>query len=618
MDVVGGQLGQHQQLLPEDGSHLQSGGLQLGFVAGVILRERLPAFERMLWRACRGNVFLRQAEIEDPLEDPLLGGDEVYKSVFVIFFQGEQLKSRVKKICEGFRATLYPCPDQAADRREMAVGVMQRLEDLNTVLGQTNDHRHRVLVAAAKNIKVWFIKVRKIKAIYHTLNYFNLDVTQKCLIAECWIPIVDIESIQLALRRGTEKSGSTVAPILNQMATKESPPTFFRTNKFTSAFQELIDAYGVAAYREANPAVFTIITFPFLFAVMFGDAGHGLVVLAFGLWMCIKEKQLEARKIDSEIWKIFFAGRYLISLMAMFSIYTGLIYNDVFSKSVNVFGSSWHTHQSDKDILDRKNDMIDPALKQAWYGTPYPFGIDPVWQIAENKIVFLNGFKMKISIILGVLHMIFGVCISFWNHKYFQKPLNIVTEFIPQLLFLCCLFGYLALLMFMKWTKYYANKIEDEFALSERCAPSILITFINMFLFRGNKAEAGCEAYIYGGEREIQSILVIVALICVPWMLFAKPLMLKKAHNQKTAAGAQLHVNGGVGADGTTVPHGEEPFDLTEVLILQGIHTIEYALGSVSHTASYLRLWALSLAHAQLSEVLWNMVMRIGLSLDTW
>ena len=41
------------------------------FVAGVILRERLPAFERMLWRACRGNVFLKQTEIDSPLEDPV-------------------------------------------------------------------------------------------------------------------------------------------------------------------------------------------------------------------------------------------------------------------------------------------------------------------------------------------------------------------------------------------------------------------------------------------------------------------------------------------------------------------------------------------------------------------
>ena len=133
------------------------------------------------------------------------------------FNSGEQLKSRVKKICEGFRATLYPCPDQAADRREMAVGVMQRLEDLNTVLGQTNDHRHRVLVAAAKNIKIWFVKVRKIKAIYHTLNAFNLDTSQKCLIAECWIPRLDMEAIQLALRRGTERSGELSNLIPNRI-----------------------------------------------------------------------------------------------------------------------------------------------------------------------------------------------------------------------------------------------------------------------------------------------------------------------------------------------------------------------------------------------------------------
>merc|ERR1711881_306794 len=132
-------------------------------------------------------------------------------------------------------------------------------------------------------------------------------------------------------------------------------------NKYTAGFQHLVDAYGPNSYREVNPAVYTIATFPFLFAVMFGDAGHGCIMLGFGLWMRIKEKQLESRKIDSEIWKIFFVGRYLITIMAIFSIFTGFIYNDIFSKSLNVFGSSFQVYQSDEHIMGVKSEMIDPA-----------------------------------------------------------------------------------------------------------------------------------------------------------------------------------------------------------------------------------------------------------------
>lgn len=609
-------------LLGDD--HQQRGpALKLGFVAGVILRERIPAFERMLWRVCRGNVFLKQAEIETPLEDPVTG-DQVYKSVFIIFFQGEQLKTRVKKISEGFRATLYPCPETQSERREMAIGVMTRIEDLNTVLGQTQDHRHRVLVAAAKNIKVWFIKVRKIKAIYYTLNMFNLDVTQKCLIAECWCPVGDLDRIQQALQRGNERSGSSVPSILNRMNTKQEPPTYNRTNKFTAVFQSIVDAYGVASYREVNPAPYMIISFPFLFAVMFGDLGHGLIMFLFALFLVLREKYFLAKKVDNEIFGMFFSGRYIILLMGMFSMYTGLMYNDIFSKSLNIFGSSWMPDPKMYDYhrMDLSNYKI--CANSSCFKGPYPFGLDPVWQMSTNKITITNSIKMKLSVIFGVSQMLFGLALSLINHRFYRRPLNIYFMFIPQLIFICSIFGYLIILIFVKWLKFTEKDSQS--------APNLLIGLINMFLFSYPEGKTSPSLLpFYAGQKGFQIFLVVVAVLCVPVLLFGKPFFLRRQYKSGTRETQYQLLNGDAtnNFDLPEVVHHddddnligmeddeeEEPFSFSEVMIDSAIHTIEYCLGCISHTASYLRLWALSLAHAQLSEVLWSMVMSIGLSI---
>ncbi|XP_073428437.1 V-type proton ATPase 116 kDa subunit a 1 isoform X6 [Dendrobates tinctorius] len=599
--------------------------LRLGFVAGVINRERIPTFERMLWRVCRGNVFLRQAEIENPLEDPVTG-DSVHKSVFIIFFQGDQLKNRVKKICEGFRASLYPCPETPQERKEMAAGVNTRIDDLQMVLNQTEDHRQRVLQAAAKTIRVWFIKVRKMKAIYHTLNLCNIDVTQKCLIAEVWCPVADLDSIQFALRRGTEHSGSTVPSILNRMQTNQTPPTYNKTNKFTYGFQNLVDAYGIGSYREINPAPYTIITFPFLFAVMFGDFGHGILMTLFGVWMVVRESRILSQKTDNELFNMVFSGRYIILLMGLFSVYTGLIYNDCFSKALNLFGSSWSVRPMftntkanwTEELLKSASVLqLDPAVNGVFNG-PYPFGIDPIWSIATNKLTFLNSFKMKMSVVLGIIHMLFGVTLSLLNHLYFKKTLNIYLGFIPEMIFMSSLFGYLVILILFKWCAYDAFSSKD--------APSLLIHFINMFLF--NYSDSSLPM-LYSGQKGLQCFLVVCAFLCVPWMLVLKPLMLRHQYLRRKHLGTHnfggIRVgNGPTEEDAEIIQHDQlsmhseegEEFNFGDVVVNQAIHTIEYCLGCISNTASYLRLWALSLAHAQLSEVLWTMVMHVGLNVD--
>ncbi|XP_034487586.1 V-type proton ATPase 116 kDa subunit a-like [Drosophila innubila] len=597
---------------------------RLGFVAGVINRERVFGFERMLWRISRGNVFLKRSDLDAPLNDPATG-HPIYKTVFVAFFQGEQLKNRIKKVCTGFHASLYPCPSSHIEREEMVKNVRTRLEDLKLVLSQTEDHRSRVLATVSKNLPSWSIMVKKMKAIYHTLNLFNMDVTKKCLIGECWVPTKDLHIVQKALSDGSAAVGSTIPSFLNVIDTNEQPPTFNRTNKFTRGFQNLIDAYGIASYRECNPALYTCITFPFLFAVMFGDLGHGIILLLFGAWMVLSEQKLARIKNGGEIWNIFFGGRYIILLMGLFSCYTGFIYNDVFSKSMNLFGSSWVNNYNTTTVLGNKHLQFPPATSAK---SVYPLGLDPIWQLAENKIIFLNSFKMKLSIIVGVLHMVFGVCMSVCNFVHFKKYSSIFLEFVPQILFLLLLFGYMVFMMFFKWFKYSASAtLQVE---TPGCAPSVLIMFINMMLFKNTKPFAGCDEFMYDSQEGLQKVFVVIGLICIPWMLLGKPLYIKFTRgrrvshvkhngeltgNMELAEGETPLPTGNSGHEQTGGAHGHDDEPMSEIFIHQGIHTIEYVLSTISHTASYLRLWALSLAHAQLSEVLWNMVLSLGLKM---
>jgi len=640
-------------------------GLQFGYVTGVAPVDRKELFERILWRVTRGNLFLRAVDLKKAVNDPSTG-KPVSKFVFIIFYQGDKVGSRIKKVCEAVSANLYPVPKNQNERERIAKDVGDKLDDLNQVYESSKNRQDRVLLNIARQVEGWREKIVSEKAIYNILNCFTYDTGRRCIVGEGWCPSEEIDNIRKVLVDTNRRSAATIPTILHIVPTEEIPPTYYKTNKFTASFQGIVDAYGIARYQEVNPGVFTIITFPFLFAVMFGDCGHGFLMLLFALFMVLREDT--AKKLMTGSLDMIFNGRYLILLMALFSIYVGLIYNDCFSIPLPIFASRWLHVQGEQQ------------LRYNWdAGYPYPFGVDYGWKGTSNELIYYNSLKMKMSILLGFTQMMTGICLKFFNGIYYNKPYDVWFEFIPQFLFMSSIFGYLCVLIIIKWCTNYAGHEND--------APSILNTLISMFLSPFN-----VDNPFYDGQQTIQNILIIIGIGSVPFMLFPKPFLLKRdwqrshasdvykgfedplqehatresaltstkgianrvadqakgrsvATNPSSSVSHSKGNNRLAGSDdsdsspesdvelednngsSSTAPqnhrklpgkHEEEDhhehFDFGEIFVHQIIHTIEFVLGAVSNTASYLRLWALSLAHAQLSAVFWVRILVLGLT----
>ncbi|XP_004713647.1 V-type proton ATPase 116 kDa subunit a3 [Echinops telfairi] len=619
-------LSERVPLLHSSGGPHQN--LRVNFVAGAVEPHKAAALERLLWRACRGFLIASFLEVEQPLEDPVTGEPATWMT-FLISYWGEQIGQKIRKITDCFHCHVFPFEEQETARRGVLQQLHQQSAELREVLGETERFLGQVLGRVQRLLPPWQVQIRKMKAVYLVLNQCSVSATHKCLIAEAWCPTRDLPTLQRALQDSSNEVG--VSAVAHSIPCRDMPPTLIRTNRFTASFQGIVDAYGVGSYREVNPAPYTIITFPFLFAVMFGDVGHGLLMFLFALAMVLAEDRPAVKAAQNEIWQTFFGGRYLLLLMGLFSVYTGFIYNECFSRATTIFPSGWSVASmvnqsgwSDAYLAQHPLLTLDPNVTGVFRG-PYPFGIDPIWSLADNHLSFLNSFKMKMSVVLGVTHMAFGVVLGVFNHVHFGQYHRLLLEFLPQLVFLLGLFGYLVFMVTYKWLCVTVAKAAS--------APSILIHFINMFLF----SRSPTNQQLYRGQEAVQSTLVVLALVMVPVLLLGTPLYLhwqhrrrRRHHPPRQPSGTQqdqdkagllesdgsMSVNGlGSDEEKAGFPGAEEhtEFIFSEVFMHQAIHTIEFCLGCISNTASYLRLWALSLAHAQLSEVLWAMVMRVGL-----
>jgi V-type H+-transporting ATPase subunit a len=435
-----------------------------------------------------------------------------------------------------------------------------------------------------------------------------------------------------------------------------------QTNDFLEPWQEVINTYGKPSYKTANPVVITSVTFPFIFGMMYGDVGHGSMLLCAGLFLVWKGFKPGFKYEEPALYSI----RFVITQMGFFAVFAGLMYNDLFGMvSFEFFDSRF---KSDGSLVPSFNAENVADCEPNCDG-PYPFGLDPAWHGAANELLFQNSLKMKLSVCMGVLQMLLGVFLRFSNALHDGSMVDLVCECIPMLIFMVCFFGYMDYMIVYKWTHKIPGDIhgpdgtlgwawgEDGGNPGSGGAPSIINSLICMGMHQVDRAP------LFPGAQETASMLMLASAIAVPWLLIPKPLILKSQHQKvdpeakgspfplacvvlysvvpyllhymthswKSTVTYYVSLTAVIFVlflfkqdskvkeeDEEAAPvmeappaanhghgHGEH-FEFGEVLIHQVIETIEYVLGTISHTASYLRIWALSLAHQQLSAVFYK------------
>lgn len=701
---------------PDEEAQDPDAGANLYFLACTVPDNITPMLQRLATRATLSNCVIEiVGKISAPDSVALVGDDpqsqqkaktaskrkkknaevkdqQEYDIVFV-YTPGAQLQNKVGSIVTSLSGTIHisqgvqgsGTADNLQNLENDVSMVQQSIEDHRTLLRLSKQRITSILNQTGAQLEAYYRLILKEREVMNVLNKLRPSLTDtKILTGIAWIPeqtlsdvtqiieacnerykgmlpslIKDLNALSKSRKNGTsvlintnDLRPSTIDALYH--SPKEhlrQPPTYFKTSKFTKVFQSIIESYGIPSYKEINPAFFYLYQFPFTFAVMYGDIGHGVILTIVSALMVGFERRLG--KVKNDMVSLIFAGRYIILLMSIFSIFTGLIYNDMFALAFDLFRSKYTFKAESQDP-----NLFIGEYDTTKYSSPiYAFGIDPAWRWSDNSMMFINSYKMKMAVIIGILQMIFGIILKLLDIIYSRDIVGLLTCWIPEFLFMTCFFGYMVFCIVYKWLNEWPEGSNP---------PALTSLLIQMFLSPGSISP---ESYLFNDvslQTKLQLALFAICIISVLWLAISKPvyevIQLKKAakkglpHGVPIFSGQVVAMHEEVSApsennmgnnDATANEAQTDEADLLEeaakgakarnsskkadqddddeahgvgdIVVHQVIHTIEYVLGAISHTASYLRLWALSLAHAQLSEVFYEQLFNIsyGLSIST-
>jgi len=215
--------------------------------------------------------------------------------------------------------------------------------------------------------------------------YVSSRKTEKTIVLQGWIAERDLSKLDEEIKKFPETILITDEPEENM----KNVPFVEARNPLKSSFQSIVGLYGLPSSKEVDPTIFFIFTFSLFFGIMFGDLGHGIILVLIGLFGVL------ARGLKKSVRHMFL----LLLMVGITSSIMGFIFGEAFGAHITeLFGFPHHL-----------------------FGLEYPF-LEPV-----NDLVTV----FNLTLIIGSIHVVLGLILKVVNqikHKEFDKILEDTTS----------------------------------------------------------------------------------------------------------------------------------------------------------------------------------------------
>lgn len=98
-----------------------------------------------------------------------------------------------------------------------------------------------------------------------------------------WVPASEMEQVKKAVESAAGHAVSM--EVLKPDPNRQSVPSLVRCPRWLEPFEELVTTFGLSSYNELDPTLIVTASFLIMYGMMFGDVGHGLLLLLVGLWL---------------------------------------------------------------------------------------------------------------------------------------------------------------------------------------------------------------------------------------------------------------------------------------------------------------------------------------------